>query len=340
MERKDYLDVAKLLSVLCVIHNHAGILHMPIKQTIAAFHMPIFFIIYGMVSSGKRLQGEEWLKFFEKRVRALLVPYILWALIYLKNYPGDVWKHLLFGTNQSLGRAGTNQVLWFLPCMFAAAVLFRLWENVFVGRFNKWILLAIRVGTISLCAVASVYLHKAKGEMFFSLDIALTACVFMILGNISFFKEAMEYIRERWHVLVKLIVGVAGILLTYLITTWNSPFFEGSGWQHVVMALGLYGNYIWFILGAVVGSFSLLLIAMVLEKVPLLATGGRFSLVFMAVHYILYGYVQPWCRKIPDLPYGNIVYPIAVALLCGLLCIPICFVIDKAFPALNGKYKR
>lgn len=106
------------------------------------------------------------------------------------------------------------------------------------------------------------------------------------------------------------------------------------------MALAVYGRYDLFLTGAVAGSLGLLLIAMTFENIKLFAYMGRFSLIIMAVHYILFPYVKPLCSGVLDMPYGEIVYPAVVALGCFVICIPLCYTINWAVPELNGKSVR
>ncbi len=102
--RKNYLDVAKLFAVICVMNVHASVTYNSVRRTISAFFMPVFFIIYEIVSSRKPLKSwqEVW-RFLEKRIKSLLVPYVLWALIYAGDTGISFVKGVLFGTNRSLG---------------------------------------------------------------------------------------------------------------------------------------------------------------------------------------------------------------------------------------------
>lgn len=64
---------------------------------------------------------------------------------------------------------------------------------------------------------------------------------------------------------------------------------------------------------------------------------GRFSLVIMAVHYILFLYVLPLCSKVLIWRLGAGLQPALAAILVFLICIPLCRLINWACPPLNGK---
>ena len=136
---------------------------------------------------------------------------------------------------------------------------------------------------------------------------------------------------------VKLFAAVAMLLLTYVAVSCNLPYLEQGGHHGVVMALAVYGQYDLFLAGVVMGSFGMLLIAMVFENINLFVYMGIFSLVIMAVHYILFPYVKPVCSRILDISMGGMIYPAAVVVCCFVSCVPLCYIIDWAIPELNGK---
>lgn len=180
MERKKYLDVAKLFAVLCVMNAHASITYNPVRRTISAFFMPVFFIIYGMASSGRPLKsGKEVWQFLEKKIKSLLVPYVLWALIYAGDTDYTFVKGVLIGTNRSLGMAGTNQVLWFLPCMFIAVILFQLYINLDAAITGKVGKICFGIFVMAVCGIVSC---KFNIIFVFGCDIALSGLLFMIIG--------------------------------------------------------------------------------------------------------------------------------------------------------------
>lgn len=335
MERKNYLDVAKLFAALCVISVHASITYNPVRRTLSAFFIPVFFIIYGMASSGKRLESmKEILQFFEKRIKSLLVPYVLWAMIYADNIDYSFIKEILIGNNRSLGRADTNQVLWFLPCMFVAVIIFQIYTNVdshITGRAGR---IGFAVFAVTVCGVIS---SKFNVVGVWSWDIAFSGCLLMIVG------KGMRCFEAGWKCRANYIRAIAAVLLfalTYMIISCNLLYLGKNGHHGVVMAVGAYGRYDLFLAGAFTGSSALFLTAMVFEKIRLFAYMGRFSLVIMAVHFILFSYVDLVCNRIQGIRYGDILYPAAVALCCFVICIPLCYIIDWAVPELNGKVVR
>ena len=157
-KRKNYIDVAKLIGVMLVVYNHVGVAYLPLKRMIASFHMPLFFIVYGVVASGRSVTGMKgWKDFILKKIRTLLVPYILWCCIYAGTLSkSSVWLNIFYGSNKSLGVAGTNQVLWFLPVMFLACVIYQIIINVENRFCNRWINRIVWAVSLILCLAIGV----------------------------------------------------------------------------------------------------------------------------------------------------------------------------------------
>ena len=105
----------RAFAILLVIAGHANAFNDPVKNWIYSFHMPLFFIISGLTLSEKKLS----LKLVEKKVRGLLVPYIVWGLVYSSLTSGNLVK-LCYGSYPSISSAGSLTSLWFLPTMFIA----------------------------------------------------------------------------------------------------------------------------------------------------------------------------------------------------------------------------
>ncbi|MBD5505009.1 MAG: acyltransferase [Lachnospiraceae bacterium] len=337
VERKNYLDVAKLFAVLTVIYVHSSIVHNPIRRTITAFFMPVFFVLYGIASSKRPIRSfkEVW-EFFLKKVKSLLVPYGLWAMICASSINVNFLKGVVFGSNYSLSQANTNAVLWFLPCMFVAVLVFQVYVNIRSRISRRAGRIGLSLLAMVICGIISLWFNPYP--CFFGFDIAFSGCLFMIIGE--GYSEVFGDYWEKKPICVKLVLGMILFVITYVLVTLNLPYLKELGYQGVVMALGAYGRYDLFLGGAIAGSLALLMIAMLFQKVRLFAYMGRFSLVIMAVHHILFTFVKPLCNPIQNMRYGGQLFPITVTLCCFVICIPLCFIIDWAVPELNGKHSH
>lgn len=157
--RIPYLDMARGIGVVLMVVGHLlGSLEatdpkawfVPVKHVIVSFHMPLFFILAGMmigVTCGESRTMQENLK---RKARTLLVPYAFFSVCYmvigLVTYvqnPGEIevsllWKQLIF----SVTFRGIS-VLWFLPALFIA-------EGIFLCARNR---LGVRKGSILIAVL-------------------------------------------------------------------------------------------------------------------------------------------------------------------------------------------
>ncbi len=114
--RVEYLDIAKGIGILLVYIGHSSLdENEPLFQSIYSFHMPLFFMISGLLFSYKRNIGIR--KTILGKIVSLLVPYFLFSLIYGLFY-------LMVGTNPLVYLwDGWGRVpLWFIPVLFLIEV--------------------------------------------------------------------------------------------------------------------------------------------------------------------------------------------------------------------------
>ena len=128
MKRRTDIDVLRGIGICLMVFNHIGWGRM-IHIYIQSFHMPLFFLVSGYL--WKQKAATDVLK---KRLKSLLLPYGVFALIYFiiaavfnfaKN--GDFQAIeaakavLLFPTDNAY--IPISPALWFLPCMFLTTLI-------------------------------------------------------------------------------------------------------------------------------------------------------------------------------------------------------------------------
>ena len=130
-ERKKYIDVAKGILIISVVIGHVisfeYIITATIKTFIYTFHIPAFFIISGILINPNRLQNLSFKEFVSRRIKRLIIPYILFELI------GGIFQIFLYGSDK-ISFVGILYGLftmhcnigadWFLPTLFVAELLF------------------------------------------------------------------------------------------------------------------------------------------------------------------------------------------------------------------------
>lgn len=348
-QRIAYIDIIKFWGISFLLFEHTGNwtelggVYNLIKIWICSFHMPLFFIAYGMavtVTPIKEKSIKGVLAFVEKRFTGLIIPYLLWCCIYATNYGTDFFKGIIYGTNPSLGVAATNQVLWFLPAIFLATLLYQAMVELEERVIRKngivfWGAAMILCGAISVCMK---HYRPALG-WWFGLDIAFSGCVFMIAGN--YLRKLLDKLYDTKNI-VKLLLAILLLVLGGVCAWANEP----QEFWVAIMALAIYGKkYIGFVATACISTFAIALISILTEKIRLLAWLGENSLIIMAVHYIIFPYTVSWCTTHLSSIYlkghclSNVLIPTANMLLTEIICIPIIFLICRYMPILKGKRK-
>ena len=242
MNRKTYIDYMRAFAILLVIAGHANAFNDPVKNWIYSFHMPLFFIISGLTLSEKKLS----LKIVEKKVRVLLVPYIVWGLLYSSLTPGNVVK-ICYGSYRSIASAGSLTSLWFLPTMF-------------IAYFISQILIKIRKSVLRLLFVMGVflvgcYLPKIKEGYPWCLNIGFIAAAFIFAGYLI--KELTD---KRWSLGIMIagtMIGAAG--------TWMYHLNSVNVKSYILMASGRIGNPAWFVISSLCGFIFIYFFSKIVE---------------------------------------------------------------------------
>lgn len=199
IKRDRSLDIMKGIGILLVVFAH--VFHK--SEIIYQFHMPLFFILSGAAMSYSKSRFS-----LKKKAKSLLVPYIVfslicfvyWALIESRFRPmHDV---AIFGEGiglnvklQQLLNIFTainckpafiyNIVLWFLPCLFMAELLY----SKIKGTKVEWVIDVLCIVVCYVAVSSSNGLPLCLGE-------AVIAVPLLSLGN-RFYQPLMKVLKKR-----------------------------------------------------------------------------------------------------------------------------------------------
>lgn len=337
--RITYIDIAKFFGIFLLLIEHTANWtelsgrYLYIKKWICSFHMPLFFIVLGLVISQKRIDNVKgWVRLLDKRVKALIIPYIIWCFIYAPSFDDDFFAGILYGTNPTLGQARTNQVLWFLPVMFISMILYQMIIdiNYVLCKQNNitWNIYCL-LEAIILTAL-SMMMKEVRGSTgwVWGIDIAYMGCAFILYG--ALLKELLNKLTtNKWSAFVSLCVF---LLIGIIIALNNAP----DEYWITIMALAMYGHNIFlYIIGALCNTSAIVLLSSFLSKIRILSWLGENSLFIMACHYIIFPYTVKW--SVTLLVGHNIMIAFMNAMMTILICIPILYVVKKYAPILIGK---
>ncbi|MCG4622648.1 acyltransferase family protein [Bifidobacterium pseudocatenulatum] len=257
---------------------------------IFSFHMPLFFIISGML-----FHERQFLDSFKRKAIRLLVPYVFfgtvtlayWALIErrLRGDEGSVPNAL---ANIVLARAGSdnypqNAALWFLPCLFVTEMLFL---GIFTFVKSKrairydWAVAATlaTVSFLSIIAMHSFDLPIDRLRLPWALDILPFSMLFYCIGYLlsRFLMPYMQKSKPKASLhAVYAAIGMAGLGLLRV--------FDELTRLSVNLNDASTSNPFWMLCAALLGFISSLMLCIAIDC-WLLQFLGRASLTIMCVH--------------------------------------------------------
>lgn len=292
--RLSYVDTAKFLAIWFVIISHSC-MKSSICYFLFAFHVQLFFMLYGFVHKTKSNQSlMEYLIVGGKLlIYRVLFPFFLLAFILgIQISPSSV-MHIAYGSIQSLSFI-TSTHLWFLPCYFVAVLLYN--SLSIVNEKRKWLM---PVGVVLLTVFSAYFSNERtpKMGMPFSFNVACSGVTFMYIGHL------IRVLLDKAPKVIDNKIKISGAIIILMLM--GTLFFElNGGCNHLTaMSYGSYGNYIYFILSSVLLGSATLLIALLIDN-PLFAKYGKLTLPIYAFHLLVVGAV-------------NMVYTHGIALYLG-----------------------
>lgn len=315
---------------------------------IFSFHMPFFFIISGMlmaVKGDKENPGD----FVKKRFHSIMIPYFWFSLIYIgivlysllisKVVP---LKTLFIQLWYVLGMYGMN-VLWFLPALFAAEILFVFITKHFKTKKSIPVMLillavAIAVNQLRLLLPNNNEIYERVNEFVITLIRPVFTCSYILIGSLLY--KGIERIKSRLSdTRLFLIISLPLLfVINFYINTLNRPV----DFRSMVL-----NNYFFYYVSSISGSLFLIFLCMLLSKAAsfkLLNYYGVNSLTFMAVHnnsaimrlsLIASMYVNQYLTR----ARGYICYLIVVLIYLIYVTVTI-WLINRFFPFLTGRSKK
>ncbi len=306
--RVGYFDIAKGIGIILVVIGHIEYVPAPIRFYIVTFHMPLFFIVSGMLMSLTDEKNRDLKGLLIKKLKRIMLPYLVFSVLYPII---DIVYYYVTGNGDPFGSLKTNimdtmmlygySVLWFLPTAFFSEIIFlmvikgsgRVFASIKKDRPDNG---KMRMITESLADVASVvicfilalimYYTLGKDQNHFILSL-VRFFISAFLVSVGSLLHKIFY-RKKTGAPVKAILSLVlfGILL----------MFHGRN-GIVDMHFGVYGNIYLFLLNAVMGSLAVILLSMSLEGIKgcipcrMLIFYGINSLFVMITHinfYVLY----------------------------------------------------
>lgn len=320
-----WLDAAKGIGILLVILGHIIPMDQPVCHYIYSFHIPLFFILSGMLPrmregascasaqepsvSGNESCICELRAFLAGKCRTLFYPYAVFSflgLVVIRIYDGleRFGEHVPSATFL-LG----NGPLWFLPALFVAEVLFYIVNTVLCRnvsstkreRVYKLLIFAAAFGTS--CWFSTHFYGSVVDPDTVSIwslwnvvNRGIIGFLWMEIGNaLALAQEKLMLSGRRIPDGMKIALALAALCISMPLAAANS---------YVDLHYSLLGDPILYYLCGLLAGYSVIVLCQVLPDCGKtgLAFLGRNSLLIFATHMNL-GLVPAVLSRIP-LPDG------------------------------------
>ncbi|MDO4648731.1 MAG: acyltransferase family protein [Eubacteriales bacterium] len=352
-----FLDTAKGLAMILVMLGHYTNIPREVNLWLSGFHLPVFFLVTGMLYSLKNEQTESTKILIRKKIRGILVPYLWFSLITM------VWH----GIHVAAGRQPVSLLwnalldtvvlrgmgaLWFLPVTLFAQILLILvvkrWGMAKSGvLFTVLALIGYRCYTFG---TGGWILEESKigvlyvGEFLIK---GLIAACFMCYGGMleDFLEKRFDFFSVSTDVRVtgksrSWILPAAGVLL-FGVTFLEIPLGQIRDLNH----LNIGSLPVYLCLGTC-GALGLLILCRYLPECKALTKIGKHSLIIMATHVNLP--VMAWPMKLGEklvgilaITKGAEIFTFAVTMILALAVeYMLIYLIPRYMPFLIGKKYR
>ena len=316
-ERLTYLDVAKGIGILLVVIGHVYAFNRQIVDRffviwLYSFHMPLFFIISGMLIAYKD-EKDIW-KFVKKRIKGILIPYVFFSIFSIIVFAiVNDFNREVFVQNVKATICGVGiDTLWFLPALFFGEVIFFVLRNLLKNKYVICIISAI-IYTLGN------FMMKDYGLICLFLGRICIAVGFIMIGNYT-----MNLIRKRnmsWYGLI--VIAILSVILSKIngLVDLNNLVFN---------------NHILYLINSLIGTYLILEISKLIN-VDEITYWGRNTLIVMATHlniiYIVFN------KILGIYSFGYVTGMIVFVLLLGAERI-IIYVVNRYMPFLMGRKQK
>ena len=252
-KRVEYFDIAKGIGMICIIMGHLGIGR--VNSFVFTFHVPLFFLI-----SGYFLNDHTGIReFVVKKTRQLIIPYIVtciciifgvtaWDIVKNNTFENVVYNVKTY-TIASFFGSGTIEytepfyvkqigAAWFLLALFFALLIVRT-------------LMEYQFGGIAIFAIAYIG-YKTTDILWlpFSIQAGMTASLFVYIG----------FLAKKYDVFAKKL-STAVLSITSAVWLWCIIYCG-----RLYMVRNYYENGLLDVLGALAGSYIVIILSKTLEK--------------------------------------------------------------------------
>ena len=290
MKRNSIIDTAKGIGIFLVVFGHLN-LQEPMQTIIYSFHIPLFFIISGLLFDRKKYA--DFKSFLARRLHTLIIPYLIFAIGTLAFY--IMIEFLKFGFSETsfqfarqyfiqifIARYsliyGPNTPMWFVPCLFLTECFY-----FFIVKIKNRLM---RCSILILMILFGWFTQSAYCHLDFSLlpwnfSAACFAIGFYASGNMLLQNRALWLLKKNdsTNPVLKILLFLCFGVILYFASQYNG---------HVSLGSRIFNNGLIFYTTGLIGTALTFMIAVNLCKSKTLCFWGRNSFIIMSMHIVFY----------------------------------------------------
>lgn len=281
-KRITYIDMAKGIGIILVVFGHSGFSTPTLNQWISSFHMPLFFLLSGILLSHTGAHEKPLGATIKKKARTILIPYLCFsifsiifsAILDTATFAAYLPNALL----QTIVFYGIS-VLWFLPSLFFGETIF-----LFIRKHASLpvtALLSLVVCLISVLIVNTYHYHylidfdsylSLLGAYLISVVVrAGMAVAFLALG---YFSHYLFFQKEHKKITYVVLACLFLMLNIYLAFKNNAVDLNNM----------VFHDYRLYFPAAFCGGMFIICLCAALPALKPLMAAGQHSLIIMATH--------------------------------------------------------
>ncbi len=353
--RISWIDTCKAYAMILVFYSHLWFTDkIPNSEIflqnklIYAFHMPLFFILSGLLNKGNT---REFIVFIKNKIFTRITPFLVFNFLLLVCLiPKDILihkfsveKYLSMVAGLISGQGSISVITWFLICLLTTELIHFCISSKINSYKSKIIAFVAfySIGTLVTLNIDTVSNFTGIKPNFWYIHEALVAYPFFMIGVILNQTKLFDFISKSPVKYFSLVLS-----LIVLLTTFNlNKGFNDQDFSMVLMVNSQHGHPIWFLVTALAGAFSLIFLSQITPTNSLLLFLGKNTLVLLGLNGFFRDILNPMIVRAipPEALNGNL----KIFLVCSLItissliaCIPGILFFNRFFPQLIGKKKK
>ena len=257
--RLGYFDIAKGIGIILVVIAHIEYVDLGIRNYIVSFHMPLFFVVSGMLSAHINEFGRPAKTVILKKLKRIMLPYLVFSVLFPVI---DIVYFYITGNGDPFGTLRQNiydslvlygySVLWFLPTAFFGDMFFFFVMKAASKIAEKYASVITFLVTLGISLIICFLFGHTGDHFIVAMVRFFPASCLVSAGNLLYI--LVEKMRSR-----KVLAAAAGVFLLVLLVLIHG--FNGT----VDMHFGVYGKPVLYFINALIGSLGVILISAAID---------------------------------------------------------------------------